>query len=302
MRARVLGAFLLIIAMTIAATAHPLVPLEDSPAETKDAPLTFDEELEARSIAELFARRFEESNDLLSIVDDLYVKDFDNRLRNDPAERFIIPIASDLALRVRGDELRRCHITTLKFYYLSGLLYGAWYYTNRPNAKPDDNEKEPRLVEVLPPGVIALLERDPGFAEMLLEDSKKGSETSDGSEQHAGSQDLEKGTEDHDVTIKTIERLRSHVSILEQAVAIMREHLQTLPVPQTLQSMMDSMRKPDQEPESDPPHPRVIILAQDSFGCPKGTRLISIKVMPFEMELLRVDGQLKILNVSVAGD
>jgi hypothetical protein len=313
MNLRPLIAFLLIVVITVAAVGRARAQGDDPFTKRGDTLLAPDEEWEARSIAEQFAKRFEESDDLLSIVDDLYVKDLDDRLRRDPADRFIVPIDSELAEQVKGDELRRCHIASLKFTYLyMMLLASAWHTASYLNggAKPDYDEREPRLDETLPPRVIALLKNDPAFAEMLLEESKKDGGSKDTSQTNAGSEeqaavvvdDSQKRAEDKDQTIKNIERLRAYISTLEQAIAIMREHLRTLPVPQTWQSMMDSMGEPGHEPGSDPMKPHATILAGDNFGEPKGARLICLNVMMFRMDLIRVDGQLKILNVYVAGN
>jgi hypothetical protein len=302
MRAQPLIAVLLIITMTTtAAHARTLASWDDPPVETNDAPLTPDEELEARAVAEQFISRFEGSNDLLSIVDDLYVRDFNDRLRDDVADRFIVPIASDLALQVKGDELRRCHIATLKFLYLYILIGSAWYSAHYPraDAEQEESEKEFNPMEALPARAIAVLKNDPAFAELILEASKSSSKSNNKVEEQAIVEGVEKKVEDRDLTIKDMERLRSYVSILEQAVAIMSEHLQTLPAPHTWQGFVDSMREPGEEPTGEPARPRVITLIYDSFGCPKGTRLICINVMDFHMELVRIDGQLKILSVNM---
>ena len=305
MRARPVIAVLLIIAITTtAARASTLAPLTDPPVETKETPLTLDEELEARAIAEQFVRRFEGSDDLLSIVDDLYVSDFNDRLRNDVADRFIVPIASDLALQVKGDELRRCHIATLKFIYLYILIGAAWYRVNNldGDARQEESDKEFNPVEALPARAVAVLKDDPAFAEMILEASKSSSKANGEVEEQAIAEGAEKKVKDADATIKDMERLRSYVSILEQAVAIMREYLETLPAPHTWQGLLDLIHALGQEPSDEPMRPRVITLIYDYFGCPKGTRLICINVMDFHMELVRVDGQLKILSVKMGKD
>jgi hypothetical protein len=306
-------AFLLIVALTMTAVGHTRDNVDDSSTETNDTQLTPDEEWEARSIAQQFATRFEESDDLLSIVDDLYVKDFDERLSRDPADRFLVPIASDLAEQVKGGELRRCHITSLKFTYLyMMLLSSAWHktITLRGDAKPMDDENTPGPNEMLPPRVIALLKNDPALREVLLEESKKDDDSKNGSEINGGAEEQtvavdnasEKRDDDRDLTIKSIERLRAYISTLEQAIALMREHLRTLPVPQTWQNMMDSMRELIHEPDSGQVNARVTILTRADFGCPKGTRLICLKVLLFHMDLIRVDGQLKILHVHTGAD
>lgn len=309
-------AFLLLVSMTVTTVGRAPARADDLPVETDNTRLTFDEELEARSLAEQFIKRFEESDDLLSIVDDFYVRDFGDRLRRNPAERFIVPIDSRLAGQVEGDELRRYHMAMLKFTYLyMMLLAGAWYQSAdrlNGNKKLDDDESVVRPKDALPPRALALIGGDPALAEMLLEESenaeasKKTTETDAVSDEQAIVADQDSGSRaeerDKDLTIKTIERLRGFISTVEQAVSIMREHLRSLPVPQTWQSIMGSISEPGQEIGSDQMTASVTLLAQQDFGCPKGTRLISLKVMPFSMELIRVDGQLRILNVYVYAD
>lgn len=306
-------AFLLIIALTMTAVGRTRDNVDDSSTETNDTQLTPDEEWEARSIAQQFASRFEESDDLLSIVNDLYVKDFDERLSRDPADRFLVPIAPDLAEQVKGGELSRCHITSLKFTYLyMMLLASAWHniITLRGGVKPDDDEQAPKPAEMLPPRVVALLRSDPALAEALLEESEKDDDSKTSSEIDAGAEGQtvvvdnasEKRDDDRDLTIKSMERLRAYISTLEQAIAIMREHLRTLPGPKTWQAMMDSMREPEPEPDRDRVNAHATVLTRADFGCPKGTRLICLKVLLFHMDLIRVDGQLKILHVQTGAD
>lgn len=290
MRARTVLASLLIIAMTMATAArartHPTQ--DDTPAETNETPnLTLDEELEARQIAEQFIRRFEDSDDLLSIVDDLYVRDFGERLRHHVADRFLIPVDPELALQVKGDELRRYHIAMLKFTYFYALIAQAKHIAHQNNVEEEDNDKDFEVAEVLPPRSVDVLKNDPSFAGMILESSKKRAEEK---------------VEEKDETIRDMERLRSLVKIMEQAVVILREHLQTLPAPHTWQALVDFMREPGQEPPTDRLRPRPFTLTDDDFGSPKGTRLICLDVLIFHMHLLRVDGQLRILNVYVADD
>jgi hypothetical protein len=300
-------AFLLMVALMVAAVGRTRARLDDSPAQTNDTQLAPDEEWEARSLAQQFARRFEESDDPLAIVDDFYVKDFDERLRHDPAERFIIPVASDFAEQVKGGELRRYHIAWQKFIYLYLMLSASALrdvINLKGGAKPDEDEKGAGPDDILPPRVIALFKSDPALAEALLEETKKDDGSENGSEMNAAPPDngSEKMDDDRDLTIKSMERLRSLISTLEQAIVIMRERLRTLPVPQTWQNMMDSLRQLGADFASDPTNPRAYVLTHADFGSPKGTRLICLKVSPYHMDLIRVDGQLKILYAQVAGD
>jgi hypothetical protein len=291
---------------TTAAGARTLASQEEIAVETKETPkLTPDEELEARSIAEQFISRFEGEDDLLSIVDDLYVRDFNERLRLNVADRFIVPVDSELALQVKGDELRRYHIAALKFFYLYILIGRATYLAQHPKGslEPEDSEKEFDPVKVLPPRAVDVLKNDPAFAEMILESSTKSAvEASGEPEQQGTAEQINRKVEDKDQTIRDMERLRALVSVMEQAVSIMREHLQTLPPPNTWQGLVDSMLAPDHEPTPDTLRPRALTLTSVDLGFPAGTRLICVDVLLFRMELVRVDGQLRILNVYVSDD
>ncbi len=303
---RAVAAFLLIIVITVAGVGGMPALRDGSSVETGETKLTPDEELEARSVAEQFARRIENSDDLVSIVDDLYVKDFAERLGREPADRFLVPVDSELASQVKGNELSRYHIAALRFHYLYMMLYGVWHYTQLPNTnvKKEDSEKEPAAEEIFPPRVIALFKEDPALAELIMEESKKNensentAETNGGAEKQAVEDDSKKKeAEDNDLTIRSIERLRGIVATLEQVVVAMREHLRTLPVPQTLQHMMDSVREPDQEIDLAPRNLHATTLAGDHLGAPAGTRLICANVLIFHIDMIRIDGQLKILDV-----
>jgi hypothetical protein len=309
MRARTLIAGLLIFAVigtTTAAGARTRASQEvETPVETNETPkLTPDEELEARLIAEQFTSRFEGEDDPLSIVDDLYIRDFNERLRLNVADRFIVPVDSELALQVKGDELRRYHIAALKFFYLYILMGRASYLAQHPKGslEPEDSEKEFDPVEVLPPRAVEVLKNDPAFAEMILESSKKSAEASHEQEPQGAAEQINQKVEAEDQTIRDMKRLRGLVSVMEQAVSVMREHLQTLPPPKTWQGLVDSMLTPGQEPPPDMLRPRALTLTREDMGFPAGTRLICVDVLLFRMELVRVDGQLRILNVYVSDD
>jgi hypothetical protein len=298
MRARSIITFLLIMVLAIAATGRAAL------VQDEDTQITPDEEWEARQIANEFTRRFDETHDLASIMDDLYVKDFKERLRHNPQGYFFISLRPEVALQATDEDLRRYYTTSLNFIY-TGAFIGAAIKTIQKESNDEESEdKESELVReiIFSPQVTALLKSDPLLARALAEEEegKEGSpaepeKKADPKSETEGGKSSGK-VEDDEMSIKTVEHLRSYLSTIEQVIALIREHLKSLPVPQTWQGLLDAARNSGQEAD-DAMGPRAYTTSNDYFGCPAGTRLICLDAMMFHMDLIRVDGQLKILNL-----
>jgi hypothetical protein len=300
-------AFLLIIAITMAASGRSTICLDNPLAETDE--IRADEDWEAREIARQFIQRFEETGDIESLVKDLYVKDFSERLRQDTDPYFFITIEPEVAAQATDEDLRRHYATSLQFTYLSAFLYAAAGSARmaQSNTESGDDVSEPTIEEVLTQPVAAVLRSDPVLAAWMAEEfDNKGSPNESG--QSADSQvateddSTEKRVEEDAQKFKDVEQLRHYLSAIEQAIKLMREHLKSLPVPRTWQALQDWMRDPEQERENDPVSPYVNVLTSEHFGAPKGTRLISLNILAFRMDLIQVDNQLKILHVYLVFD
>lgn len=308
MSKRVLRAVLLVLTLALGSNASARCRQDDLPPDEK---VSVEEEREALEIAGQFVKSFEEKNDLLSLMDSLYVRDFDARLRDD-LDRYIYlaSVEPELAARATDEDLRRLYAASLNFSYAGGLLYGMREYKKKLSAD-ESSDSEGTLNELLPPNVIAILKTDPILAEMIAEAEKeeegKSSGQLSGPEERAD-KDSKKEERTAGNEIRSLEELRGYVSTLEKAGALIREHLKTLPAPRTwdeLASALSALEKKDGKSDDngcDRMCPRITVLSNDFFGCPKGTRLVRLNVMAFHMDLVRVDGRLRILNVYVADD
>lgn len=307
---RVLMAVLLVLALTIEGYVPARAEQDDQRQDEKISP---EEEREALEIAEQFVKSFEEKNDLLSLIGRLYVVDFDARLRKD-LDRYVylVQVEPEVIAQANGEDLRRLYAASLNIGYEGGFLYGIREYKNKLNADDESGDSDPPLSELLPPNVIAVLKTDPITAEIVAEAEKEEQQKSagldDATEQKAD-KDSEESTRAKSIQIESVERLRSYISTLEKASALIREHLKTLSGPRTWDELVRAVRSLEQkeyksgdDDSDDTMTPRVTILRSKFFGCPEGTRLICVGVLAFHMDLVRVDGKLRILNVYLADD
>lgn len=306
---RILTALLMILALATGSIAY-VRGQEPETGAYEEQGLTAEEEREAIQVAERFVKDFEEKNDPSSLIAELYVKDFDARLRRDPDSFiYLAKVEPEVIAKASDAELRRLYIASLNFIYGNGLLYGISLYNHKLKGGADDGDDAPPLREVLPPAVSAVLKSDPLMAALIAEDEenereRKG-ETPSAQEQTtddgSGKEALADGPE-----IRSLERLRAFLSTLERAAMLTREHLRTVQGPSGWKELSDALRVFGTEMDDDVGCeglcPRVHTLKEEFFGSPKGTRLICVNVMAFHMDLVRTGGRLRILNVYMRDD
>jgi hypothetical protein len=274
-----------------------------------DEKITPAEEREALLIARRFVKDFEEKNDLLSLMDELYIKDFDARLRpnlNDYS--YIASVSTEVKERASREDLRRFYGAALGFYYAGNFLYGVEAY-KRKLSGDESRDNAPPIHELLPQNVIDVLKTDPLLARMVAEaeeEARRRSSVQSDETQPVAANGTGGEIEAEGNGINSVERMRHYVTTLEKASALIRAHLKTLQVPQTWDELIRATKSDEEDATKgtgndacESMRPRVRILSQNSFGMPKGTRLIWLKVLPFHMELVRIDGSLRILNVYV---
>ncbi|HEY0322717.1 MAG TPA: hypothetical protein VGC66_17315 [Pyrinomonadaceae bacterium] len=298
----------LLVLMLLLGSAAPVCSQQADVQAGKEK-ITPEEEREALQLAGQFVKGFEEKNNLLALIDELYVKDFDARLRPSFSDySYIASVKAEVLERANGEDLRRFYVAVLDFTYAGGFLYGVNQY-NRKLKGDEPRDNDPAISELMPPNVIEVFKTDPILAEIIAEgeeeERRKNSEQSDETQQRAdaGSEDRIRAISNE---IKSVESLRHYVSTLEKANALIRAHLKTLQAPQTWAELISALEQPEEKRESSDNDtcegmcPRVTILSEDFFGCPKGTRLICLKVMLFHVDLVRVDGKLRILTAYIS--
>jgi hypothetical protein len=310
---RVLAAWSIIVTLMLGSVAHvrgqgdEQQREQEQVAQSDDEKLTAEEEREAVQIAEQFVKGFEEKNQLSEVIDRLYVKDFDARLRAELNNyTYLVKVEPDVAAQASPEELRRLYAVSLGFWYKGGLLTCIRMYNKK--LAGDDSNDDPSIKELLPANVVAVMKTDPVTAELLAEDERESPEGAAPSVvEKTGDADSRKEPETAALEIRSLERLRGYTSVLYKADALLYQYIKTLPGPKTVSALMSAYSALEEkqagvEDTCEGFCPRSYVLKEDFFGSPRGTRLICVNVLPFHMDLVRVDGRLQILNVYFMGD
>lgn len=312
MNARHIISFLLILAISLATAVHPTgaraMSLRVVAAEDEQR-LTPEEELEAREFVSRVIERLKTTHDIGPLIDDLFVKDFTERLRQSPQtwlpwfflDKALIATSSDA-------ELRRFYVASLNFY---GLFYEIFYAVAQLKKQAEGNEEELKLEDALTPEIISTLMSDPVIAELAQEfkkDEEDGTAKKEDGNQSPPSGDptpsanpsaeadnSSGATEEREIgSIKTSYQLNSVSTTLEKTSVLMRKRLASLPqfAPNT-----DDTESQKASTEFD-----LLTLDEGEYGYPHGTQTIHVNILPFCLHIIRANGQLKLLTVSIFVD
>lgn len=271
--------------------------------------LTVEERREALRIAEQFVKGFEEKDDPLHLIDELYVRDFGARLRGGPNPFiYLAKIEPEVVAKASDEELRRLYVASLNFIYSSSLLYGTALYNRKLRGVETDGDETP-LRELLPPDVLAVLKDDPLMGALVaeeeeLEGERRGEQKESQGQRAEGASEKQERADGPE--IRSLERLRAFLSTLEKASAQLRQFLKTAQGPRTWVELTSALRtvglKDESEGNCEGLCPRQHVLDEEFFGSPTGTRLVCLSVMAFHMDLIRVEGRLRVLNVYLSSD
>ena len=309
MKARPIIALLLALLIAQAAIARPASVQEESP-QAEELKLTPEEEREVREIVARFNERWEATHNFEQIIDEMFVKDFSERLWRGPAS--YLPWAfldKNLVAYTPGDVLRRFYVASMNFYGLFFRLTDIVEYQK----KQSGNEEGQLALDALSPEIIDLLLNDPtlgGVVEILKKDDEdERAQKTEGyqpaenvNSAQAASATPETNDEDTKETdeiglIKNHLQLNGVTTTFEKATELMRKRLASMPlIPPPTQSSEETQSQPA------PPEIDVENLDEAEYGYPKGTRVASIKLLPFYVSLVRIDGHFKILTVAIYVD
>lgn len=293
---------ILMLPLAVASASSGQERQDEDERRAAEEEISEEEKREALQIAERFVSGFEEQNDLLALIDALYVKDFEARLRpslNDYA--YLAEVEQEVIARSTSEDLRRFYAASLGFYYAGTMAYALNEYRKKGMWDGTSEGGNTRIDELLPPAAIAIMRTDPLLAQMIAEAEREYERAITG-------QSGEPEPKPVSNKIESLERMRSYTAALEKANALIREHLKTLSPPHTWRELMravaareaaetGSVNKADDDTSLS-----VSFMNRDFFGFPKGTRLICLRVLCFHMDLVRVDGALKVLNVHMPSD
>jgi hypothetical protein len=278
--------------MTTAAGRPPVVK-DDPAAGRQEKELSPEEEQEAREVAERFAKGFKETKDIGSLIDDMFVGDYAERLRLQNLRDPLVRAHGGVPLDASPAKLRSFVVAVLNFWSLMIELQEA----GKRAQKPDDREtgESPGPEEMFPAGVLKFIKSErrlARFVSNLIGEKIAFDEVTGDTDEDAG------GAEDEDdFFFKDAQELRDLTDALEKIGSMIREHLLKLPA-------ANKASEDDSESEDDATDVRLTILGEgdDFYGYPSGSRLICVNVSVFHLDLVRIGGRLKILAVTPLTD
>lgn len=291
MKAETIIALPLILCLALGSTARLSVAQEKVEDASDEIKITAEEEGEAREVAERFLRRMQQTNDLAPLIGEMFVPDYAVRLRQEASNQPLALLSQSAVAEASREELARYQLAWNNSLYLAGLLLPA-DHTSDP-AEDDNDERDAAYYQrVLPPDIIELCKNDPILKVLFEEETKERAK-----EGQPGESVEKSDTEDTDIQpIRSVEQLRGFTSTLEQASTLARKHLGALSVkPNYLERHKRANEEENWEAERDWMRPRAWMLTKEFYGYPKGTRVICVNVIVYHMDLIRVDGKLKVL-------
>lgn len=321
---RSLISLLLIASFAIATAGRSAVRQEDTPEQTQEVTLTPDEEREARALAKEFIERFEKEEDVTSLIKDLYVSDFTERLRNHMDSNFPLAASPEVAAQMSSDEILRAYAASINCIYLATRLFIEYERkqeqerVKRGETKNQDEAPEPMISELIPRSIVELIQSDPLLAAMLeqalkVEKKERKSELSESDAQGSSSSEPDSDLDSRFVDpfediwpFKSLDQMRHYTSLAEQAVKLLREHFNSLPpeLKPPVKVYMSSLKNESADEEAseteDNIYLRPYVLNGELMGYSPGTLIICASPLIFHIDMVRTaNGQLKIINAYV---
>jgi hypothetical protein len=296
MKAQTILALPLILCLALCSTARLSAAQEASGDATK---ITSEEAQEAREFAERFIRRMQETNDLAPLVDEMFVTDYAARLRQEAVNKSLPLLSKGVVEQASREEVARYQLALNNSVYLASLMLLA-YKTLHPAAEDvEEEEGAAYYKQVLPPDIFELCRNDP-VLKVLFEE-----ETDGRAEESRTAAPTEKPVAEYDdgEPIRSVEQLRSFTATLEQAIVLARRHLAASPLKLNL---LDRHKGANEEEnwtgEREAMKPRAWTLTQEFYGYAEGTRIFCVDVLLYHMDLIRVEGKLKVVALYVDMD
>ena len=226
---------------------------------------TEQEAREAREVAAAFITRILKTRDIATLKD-MYVADFVRRpleMEQTALGDFgsSLSYRADLEAEADPREWESFYAAQVNLNYFRALYYLATGHNILTH--------EPRMSEVYPPEVVALLNTNP----LLAAESP-----------------------DKKYRIETVEELRGVIATLERAAALMRERFVKQPPEQTERYRENVRAWSAKEPEE-----AVYVQTGDWYGLPEGTRFFRLRTAPqlFDLTLVRTGEGMKVVWATV---
>ncbi len=329
---------IMICVLSVALTATSAARPPDSSPPDDDSRITPDEEREARELVGEFNRKFVETSDIAPLVKDYFVPDFASRLIEPPN---VFPFSlidwKDESAPPKPEDLQRFYAAATNFLHDYFPLYAAGLRDCAREEGEERDEKcdgdDPGLEKVLPPAAIEIMKAAPQLREWLGADEEEDTKANaadarsldpatsesppvaevappgvteslprgEGAEGRAGPGG------DENQKIRNGKELRRLTSVFETLNQTLRAHLKAHPVTFEMTTAGGGELEGDEffanfDPERIKIFDQARVLKDEFYGYPKGTRLVCANAGALHVELVRVDGRLRILTVHLLID
>lgn len=300
---RIIIALILITLTSFPATSRTRLQTDDE--QEQDSSVWPYDRYEAQEIARTFKEELEKGNDISPLIDRYFVSDFDERFAREAADNFWFPAKPKALAQADKEDVRRYYIalTNFEFLYLRLGFTLERQQKVKMIADGGQGDEEVREIEKLfPKDVVDALNSNPFLAGLAPSDAK--AEPTESTETAIVSDKCEtsKSETDSDIlehNIRTLEQLRDLSSAMEIASKRMRDYLNTLPADKTALDYI--MPKED---ASETTHPSFAVgenayISEEAsfYGFPEGTRFVCARVLYLHIDMIRIDGELKVLSV-----
>jgi hypothetical protein len=302
---------LLVVLLATSGTTRALAASRD-----EDLATTPEEEREARELVGEFNQKFGETNDISPLIKEYFVTDFASRLRQH-AETFPFVLIEwqDESAPPDPNDLLRFYVASTNCLRMSLPLYAAALQKVNKDRVEGADKKEPKLEEAVPPAALEIIKDDPLLRQIWSDSEDETAQESAGSNAAAARTDdsakdeeqkskEQKGAE-QEGKIDNAEKLRRITLTLESLSKILREHLAAHPFSFEKKAKDESSEAEEEEDDDDETldpdkieifkHARV--LSKEFYGYPEGTRIVCANAGLLHVEMVRVDGKLRILTV-----
>lgn len=229
--------------------------------------LTKNEKNEAIRVAKLFEERINTGMDVSPLLDEFFVRDFLKRYLKDPGNYTIPYLRYDFTRTLPETEFRRYYVSLVNFEYLTKV-----YFLSRFSL--EENTEDVTFEESYPTGVAELVKK------IYPQDINEFGSTSE-------------------PVLANKMQLLEFVDVQEQATSLIRNYFKSHP----LNPGAGLLRKNAQWLDSNSPSgelykPSAKFCRDKCYGFPAGTKLVTINIVVYQLLLVHVDGELKIINLA----
>lgn len=225
------------------------------------------ENQEAIRVAKHFEDRMNSGMDAAPLLDEFFVPDLFRRYFKDPDNYTIPYLKYDIARTFPETELRRYYVSMVNFEYLTKV-----YFLTRFSLGEDAEDVS--FEESYPQGVAELIKK-------------------------IYPQEVNEFGSIEDPVIRNRMELLEFVGVHEQATSLIRNYFKSHPLNPSAGLLRKNARWLDSNSPSGALYkPSAKFCRDECYGFPAGTKLITINIVVYQLLLVRVDGELKIINLA----